>query len=128
MSTPGQDSIFSSNQFDSQQDRRQHPRVHVHWHCFVDMPHSPQRSRVVEISEVGFGFISDVAYPLGSTVKFRLSIPDPSNGSVWHDAPGDAEIMSSVLSREGFRSGVVIKSMSATHQDMIKTWVKMRLR
>lgn len=132
MSTQGSESIFSSNQLESQKDRRQYPRIHVHWYCFIDAPNdtgaAPARIRVIEISEVGFGFVCDVAYPIGSTIKFRMNIPDPVNGSQWHLAPGQAEIVNSVLSREGFRSGVSIKSMLIAHQDMLKAWVKLRLR
>ncbi len=86
------------------------------------------RARVIEISESGFGFVCDIAYPIGATIKFRLNIPDPANGSQWHVAPGQAEVMSSVLGRDGFRSGVGIQSMLIAHQDMLKAWVQLRSR
>jgi hypothetical protein len=128
MSTPGPESIFSPGATDSQKDRREYPRVHVHWYCNLESPVQLQRVRVLEISEVGFGFVCDVSLPIGTVIKFRLSIPDPATGVQWHDAPGQAQVASSVLSRAGFRAGVSVQSMLSSHQEMLRTWVKSRLR
>jgi len=109
------------------QERRQFPRTHVKWRATILSPQPVTNVMVIEISDVGFGFVGDVAYKIGTQLSFQLSVPDPLVGHLWHTVLGQIEVMSSILTRDGFRAGVLIKSINAAHQDLLKAWVKLRL-
>jgi len=127
MSNSGPNTAFNAPLPDTQRDRRQFPRINVKWNGVIQAPGTPTKVKIIEISEVGFAFVCDVAYQPGAELSFEISLPDPANGAQWHNVPGRLQVISSVLSREGFRSGVIVKTISSVHEQMLKSWVKIRL-
>jgi hypothetical protein len=119
----------SSNSLPTVQgEHRQFPRAHVKWHAIILSPGININVSVIEISDIGFGFIGDVAYKIGSRLSFQSDVPDPVNGHVWHAVSGQADVMNCVLTRDGFRTGVTIQSIDPAYQELLKAWVKLRLR
>jgi len=127
MSNTDSNSASSNPLFTTPHERREFPRARVKWRAAVQFSGITTDVTVMEISDVGFGFIGDIAYQIGAVLSFQLRMPDPSNGAQWNTVLGQAEVMSSVLSREGFRAGVLLKSINPAHQEMLKAWVKLRL-
>jgi len=127
MSNTDPNSASSNPLFSTPQERRQFPRARVKWRAAIQYAGLTSDVTVMEISDVGFGFIGDVAYPMGAVLSFQIRMPDPANGAQWHTVLGQVEVMSSVLSREGFRAGVLLKSINLAQQEMLKAWVKLRL-
>lgn len=128
MSSTGPNNAFNIPLPDAQRDRRQSPRIHVKWKATIQTSGIPVPVQVIEISDVGFGFVGDIAYPIGSELSFQVNVPDPANGGQWRLVGGRGEVINSVLTREGFRSGITMKSVSAADQELLKSWIKSRLR
>lgn len=128
MSNTGPNNAYDSPLPSAMQDRREYQRIHVKWKAVIQAGGTRANVIVMEISDVGFGFIGDIAYKIGATLSFELNMPDPLDGAQRHLVLGQAEVINSVLTREGFRAGVTLKSINSKHQDLLKTWVKVRTR
>ncbi len=96
------------------------------WRAAIQSAGTSANVTVMEISDVGFGFIGDIAYKIGALLSFELNMPDPVDGAQRHLVAGQVEVMSSVLTREGFRAGVILKTINPTHLELLKAWVKVR--
>lgn len=128
MSNIGPNNAFSSPLAAAQRDRRQFPRIHVKWQAAIQFAGATANVTVIEISDVGFGFMGDIAYKIDAQLAFQLNMPDPVDGSRRHQVTGYAEVMSTVLTRDGFRIGVTLKTISSSHRELLQTWVKLRMR
>jgi len=98
----------------------------VRWHATVQTPEAPVNVNIVEVYGAGFWFVGDVAYMTGRALALQINMPDPINRSEHHFVSCQTSVLSSVLTREGFRTDVAIKSIMPVYQEMLNNWLKVR--
>jgi len=102
----------------------QFPWIHVNWHAAVQVSGTFVNVKIVEFNRAGFCLVGDIAYMNGKTLSLRINVRNPINRSEQQSVSCEASVISSVLTRAGFRTDVAIKSIASAHQEMLNSWLK----